>query len=46
MKKQTDKIEEVEYNETSDTYTTNDKLFNMTASQRSEQPCKSDRKRL
>ena len=41
-----EEIEEVEYDETSDAYPAEDKLFNMIASQMSEQPCKPDRRRL
>ena len=47
MKKQTNETEELEeLDELRDSYTTEDKLFNMTASQMSEHPCKPNRRRL
>lgn len=39
-------LEEVECDEISGTYTINDKLSNMTASQMSKQSCRPDRRRL
>jgi len=47
MKKQTDEIEELEeFGELRDSYTVEDKLFNIAASQMSEQSCRPNWKRL
>ncbi len=47
MAKQTDETKELEeFDELRDSYSVEDKLFNMTASQISEQSCKPDKRRL
>ena len=47
MKKQTDNIKELEeLDELRNSYDHEEKAFNITASQMSEQPCKPDRRRL